>query len=807
MLSVNAAQILNSKIGIGCGGLLKMIMDLRAGLRSTISHAALSASVVFSSSAFSAALAQQSIDLDTVNVSGQTQRSEAPSEGSYNVPVLSSPKQTAPLLDTPQTITVVPQQVIQDTGSRNLTEVLRNTPGITFDAGENGFASTTNNFKLRGFNTGSSVFIDGARDNGSYARDVFNIERVEIFKGPSADNGRGNGGGYVNLVTKLPSLHDFYSGEIGYGWDQYSSDPRRRATMDVNHVFAPNAAFRLNAMIEDSGVAGREFAKNRPWGIAPSLAFGLNSDQRAFFSFEHQTRRDIPDWGIPAAGVRGMMRYDPVAASAPRDAYYGLRSDYDRVESNSALARFEKDLSEGVTISNQTRWSQVHRWANYTPLSAFTLGPPSTVTTANQGYDRTNTTISNLTNLSAEFFAGGFKHNLATGLEITREESDANRFANGAATTTDLFDPDPNRVQPMATPAGTNNIKINTVAAYLNDTLHLNEQWQITGGVRAEHYKVNVLSRDEFGAPTGPIDNFGATETTLGGKLALVYKPYRNVSYYAAASLSHDPPAGNLLSNPDISREADGDAFPNLIAGADPVRVINYEIGTKWDFFDGRLSTSAALFHTDKRVPITGCELNLAGTACAGSAESLQGYAHQIAQGLELSATGSITKDWKIFGGLLWMKTHRDISERLDILRSNGNRNDYGCPALPAPCTVRTDGDELAFTPKFSANMWTTYHIPTTKWTVGAGVQYVGWSWAGRPDDARRIIKNGVFGKMPSYFLVNGMVSYELRKNVNVVFNVDNIANEKYAISTNWAAQRAILGAPRTYRVSMNFRY
>jgi catecholate siderophore receptor len=235
--------------------------------------------------------------------------------------------------------------------------------------------------------------------------------------------------------------------------------------------------------------------------------------------------------------------------------------------------------------------------------------------------------------------------------------------------------------------------------------------------------------------------------------------------------------------------------------------VINYEIGGKWDFFDGRLSTTAALFHTEKRVPITGCNLNLAGTACADSDESLKGYANQIAQGLELGVAGNITNDWKVFGGLLWMKAHREISDYLDIVRSNANRGDYGCPALPAPCTVRTDGDALAFTPNFSANLWTTYHLPTTKWTVGGGVQYAGSSWVGRPDDARRIIKNGHAGKLPSYFLVNAMASYELRKNVNLVFNIDNIADEKYAVSTNWAARRAMLGPPRTYRVSMNYRF
>src|SRR5690606_17931466 len=143
--------------------------------------------------------AGSSVQLDTIDVTHQGD------DSNYQATVASSPKQTAPLLDTPQTVTVIPQQIMREQGARSLTDVLRSTPGITFDGGENGFATSTNNFKLRGFDGSGNVFIDGARSSGSYARDVFNTERVEIFKGAAADNGRGGAGGYVNMVTKTPS--------------------------------------------------------------------------------------------------------------------------------------------------------------------------------------------------------------------------------------------------------------------------------------------------------------------------------------------------------------------------------------------------------------------------------------------------------------------------------------------------------------------------------------------------------------------------------------------------------------------------
>ncbi len=728
-----------------------------------------------------AAQQQSNVRLDTIDVTSQPT-----GDGAYNVPAAASPKQTAPLLDTPQTVTVVPQQIIRERGATNLTEVLRNTPGITFDGGENGFGTSMTNFKLRGFDTSGSVFIDGSRDNGSYARDVFNIERVEVFKGPAADNGRGGAGGYINLVTKTPTLRNFFTGEVGVGFDGYKSEARKRATVDFNRVVAPNTAVRFNGMWENGGVAGRDIAEANAWGVAPSITFGLGTDTRATFSYEHLTRKDLPDWGIPAHVIPGMARYTPSVAGVSRDSFYGLRSDFDNTTSDVALARFEYDFSKTATISNQTRFARVDRNSFFTSPTAYNAGTGA-VTTLTQGYGRVNTTLSNITNYSAEFYTGAFKHNLSMGLELTREESDAKRYAAAAATgqqtTTNIFNPNPNRV-PTAFPyvTQTNAVKVDTIAAYLYDTMHLNRQWQITGGLRVERYKVNIT--DSQGA-----NNFNASETTLGGKIGVIYKPVDNGSIYASVGLSHRPP-GSYLSNPDISREGNN-AFPSLIRGADPIRSINYEVGTKWDFFNGRLSTTAALFRSEQRVP-----LNPGGNIY---------YSKEIVQGLELGVAGNITQNWKVFGGLLFLDSKRETSAALDAALVAQTGGDF--VGLDGRTYTTVNGNELAFTPRVSGNLWTTYRLSAIPLTLGGGVQYVGSSWLGRPDDATRVIPNGVFGKLPAYTLLHLMASYELSKDVEVRFNVDNVTDKLYAVSTNWPGQRVQLGAPRTYRLTANFKF
>ncbi|MFD1330826.1 TonB-dependent receptor [Methylopila musalis] len=706
----------------------------------------------------------------------------------YQVKELSSDKATASALDTPQTLSVVPREIIEERGSRTLTDVLRNTPGISFDAGENGFGTSTNNFTLRGFDTSGSVYVDGARDSGSYARDTFNIDRVEVFKGPAADNGRGGLGGYVNIVTKAPTLDTFARGEASLSFDQYGTNPLKRATIDVNRAISDTVAIRLNAVGEHGGVMGRDVAENRSFGIAPSISFGLGTPTRATLSYEHQQRNDIPDWGVPGATIKGLDAHQS-NARARRDRFYGLSSDFDDSQADSALARIEHDLTDGITVSNQTRWARVDRTSRYTHVLAY-VPLDRTVTGQTQFYDRVNESLSNQTNLQAKFDTGGVRHTVSTGVEVTRETSKADRFASIDRPAIPVGNPDPDRFGAAPfTPNAASDVKITTVAAYLYDTVDLNEQWQITGGVRAERYKLDLDDINLINPAAG--SNYDENKTTLNGKVGVVYKPVQEGSLYASFGTTALPP-GSFLSNPDISRTG-ANGFPGFVPGAKTVRGYNYEIGAKWDFFGGALSTTAAAFHTEKHnAPITGADV-------VGGTVELKGYGKQIVQGVEIGVAGKVTDAWSVFGGATLLRSERKHSAYLDRVRKNANAGDYAD-------YTRTDGDRLAFTPNFSATLWSTYDV-TEKFTVGAGVQYSGSSYLGRPDDALRLIPNGRYGKLPSYFIANAMLGYKATENIDVRFNVDNVFGEKYAVTTNWNGSRATLGAPRVFRVSSSFAF
>lgn len=708
----------------------------------------------------------------------------------------SSPKFTAPLLDTPQTLSVVPSEVFLAQGAQNLTDVLRNVPGISFDAGENGFSTNNNNFSLRGFDTSGSIFIDGVRDSGNYARDVFNLERVEVAKGPAADNGRGGLGGYVNLVTKTPQLGYFFRGSVSVGDDATDANARLRGTLDLNNQLGDSSALRLNILAKQGGLVGREHASSDAVGIAPSLAFGLGTPTRATVSAQFLSQSGRPDWGVPGATLKDTVNYDPALSGVDRDRFYGLHSDFDDTTSSAASLQLEHDFNDAVTLRNFTRWSDTARTSLYTVPFGYDAAT-QTVIGQSQAYRRENTSLANLTNLGVSFQTGAINHTLSAGVEISREESDGWRYGTTTPPPTSVFAPDPRRaIAVLPNPSQTNAVRIDTVAAYVYDTLEFSPQWQLTGGLRAERYEVSIDSREADGTSQGP-DGYEVSDTSISGKIGLVYKPVPHGSVYASVGIATLPP-GAWLSNPDISRTGNN-AFPGLVGqnndAAKPQRAVNHEIGVKWDFLDARLNTTAALFQTQRRsVAISGVDPDV-----AGSPTTLRGYGRQTVRGLELSATGHVTDAWTIFAGAVFLDSEREHGAWLDAARRGANPGDYGS-------FLTTDGDELAFTPKRSASLWTTYTF-SNGLILGGGVQHVGDSWAGRPDDADRIIPNGRFGKLPGYTVGNLMASYPVTDAFTLRLNIDNVTDEVYATSATWPMSRGFLGPARSYLLSADIRF
>ena len=229
-----------------------------------------------------------SISLGATTVTGEQ------TEQSYQTEKASSPKYTAPLIDTPRSITIIPQQLIKDTAATSLQDALRTVPGITFGAGEGGNPQGDRPF-IRGFDAQGDTYLDGVRDTGAQSREIFAVENIEVAKGPnSAFGGRGAAGGTINMVSKKAHLGNSVDG----GWT-WGSDQTQRYTLDGNYQFSDTVAGRLNLMSHESNVAGRDSVDYDRWGVAPSLAFGLGTDTRVNLDYYHLESNDTPDSGIP----------------------------------------------------------------------------------------------------------------------------------------------------------------------------------------------------------------------------------------------------------------------------------------------------------------------------------------------------------------------------------------------------------------------------------------------------------------------------------------------------------------------------
>ena len=514
----------------------------------------------------------------------------------YVVPNLGLSRLPEPIRDIPQSITVVPQELIQQQGATNLRDALRNVTGISFQAGEGGVAQG-DNLSLRGFNARNDFFLDGVRDQGSYFRDVFNIESVEVLKGPSALYfGRGTTGGVINQVSKLPRLESFYSGTLSFG-----NGFLFRTTGDINQRINETTAFRMTFMGHLDEIVDRDEVEQTRMGIAPSVTFGLGTSTQLTVSYFLQHEDNIPDYGLPFLFGR--------PPDVPRENFYGLaREDTEDTWVNIGTLRLDHRVNEQLSLRNTLRYSRVDREAFPSPPRISGTPTPSTplsqivVAAGHPGRDTTEDILTNQADLTARFETFRLKHTLITRLEIGTEDFSATRFAFSNIPTTSLLNPNPTRDTSLMGKLVSAMTKTSTFlfGIYATDTIKLLPQLDLVGGMRWDLFDADFENR-----LTG--QKFSRTDKMWSYRAGLVFHPWPTHSYYFAAGNSYNPSAEALAlaaNNADTAREENQ----------------SYELGGKIDLFGGALSLQGALFRTDKTNartpdPITGLQV-LEGEQC-----------------------------------------------------------------------------------------------------------------------------------------------------------------------------------------------
>jgi len=681
-------------------------------------------------------------NLPEVTVTGQ---------GEYKADSLSLQKFAGPLLTLPQSAAVVTDQVMKDQAISNVRDALRNVSGISVGAGEGSYQG--DNISIRGFAARSDIYLDGISDFGNYNRDPFNLEEIEVLKGPSSvEFGRGSAGGVVNQVSKTPQLSGFVAGSLMYG-----TDHTRQETVDIDEPIPgiPNAAFRLNAMDHFSDVTDRDGAAYSRWGIAPSVAFGINTPFRITVSYFHQTEDDRPDYGIPWLFDR--------PAPVPQNNFYGFNDDYLKTDVNIGTIKIEQDLNDTFTVRNIFRVANYHRSFRITQADTGDILPGTPLRQMSVARDiidgvSNDRLIDEQVELVAKFKTGSLEHHLVIGGEYQHEAVDPRRIEPtwAGVPNTSLLYPAGAMPFPGYGVTGTEvNAEVNTLSAYAIDTIKIDPKWSFIASLRFDD------AASSYYESVPPIESLVSDDTALTWRAALVFQPQPNGTIYFAAGTAFHPNVAQL----SISSE------PTLPASTKDVAVgrnFEMELGTKWDLFDKRLTLSGALF--------LDIETNPAPVDLDDPLIDVLHGKEQV-KGIEFSAVGHLTDKWQML--VSYTLQSSDVT-------SSSDPTMIGNPVLNCP--------ENTF------SLWTTYELPY-KFQVGFGANAVSSRTASLSPDPL----NGLLMEAPGYWIFSAMLKYHLTDKIDLQANVTNLADKYYYDGVH--PGHVVPGEGRTLFISTNFKF
>lgn len=731
-----------------------------------------------------ASISEDATQLPTVTVEAVVDR--------YKAEHVSSPKFTEALRDTPMSITVLPKELIADQGVLSLRQILSNVPGITFGAGEGG-SGFGDKINIRGYAADNDISIDGIRDSAQTTRsDPFNFEQIEVYKGASSVNsGAGAVGGSINEVSKVPVASSFKRLSGGIGTQEYG-----RITADVNERINTGTAVRINGMVHQQEFAERDVTNAKRWGIAPSVKFGIDGPTQWTLSYFHQYDDNIPDYGVP------FRNFKPVPGVSRRN-YYGFSNvDSQQIKNDALTSIFEHQFNTQLKLRNATRVSSNKTDTTSNGVegdvcissSGAPLGQTATSSTIpdcsgagagtytprsgpnGQIRNTRNNILVNQTDVTYNFNTGIVAHTLVTGLQLSKEtyhldsgalfrDADGTFYAINPATkspypTTDLYHPNNLWTMPM-NPIITSytDTSVNNSAIYAFDTIKFGDAWILSGGLRYERNRTNAITFTRSPNPT--VTGTGANApTAVPGEFALAlnnplltddkllsyraglsYKPVESGTFYVAFGNSKMPStsSGNTLG------ACTSTATSNTCA-VKPETAVSYEVGTKWDVLNERVSLTAAIYRNDRT------NYKVASLDPQVIYQQLDGESR--VDGIDLSAAGQITKAWAMYASYSFMRS--------EILR-NIPKN------APANTPDPQKGHALGNVPANSASLWTTYEFPMGV-QLGYGLNYSSTVYQTTTSNA----------KLPGYTVQNALVGYKFNKDLSLAMNVNNLTNRVY---------------------------
>lgn len=635
-------------------------------------------------------------------------------ETGYAAKATSSATRTDTLLrDVPQAITVVTKQMMRDQNMQSMGDALRYVPGIVTAQGEGNRDAAV----FRGNSSTSDFYVDGIRDDVQYFRDFYNIESVEFLKGSNAMAfGRGGSGGVINRVTKQPLWTPVREGSLTIG-----SYKNRRATADVGQAIDADLAFRVNALVENSG-SYRDGVRIERKGINPTLALRAGPNTSLVLGYEYFSDERVADRGIPSQGS-GPFRTDP-------STFFGnpelSRAD---VLLHAFTSVLDHDFGNGVSVRNRTRLADYDKFYQ----NVYASSPVAADGTLRLGAYNNTTLRRNLFNQTDVFFSlntGAIKHKLVAGMEFGHQENDNLRKTGRVNNSTTIVVP---AAAPFVTspvvfanlPGNADNHTDATVASvYLQDQIEFTPQWHAVAGLRYDRFNTKFYNKSNS-------TMLETTDTEFSPRLGLIYKPAETVSLYGSYSIAFVPRAGEQLASLSASNKAlEAEEFENI------------ELGAKWDVTPD-LSLSAAVYRLERG--------NMAVTDPLFPTQAFLADG-QTSKGVELGLTGKLTPQWSVMGGYAYQDAALERSSTF--------------PALT--------GATLPMVPRHTLSLWNRYDF-NAQLGAALGVSY--------RDSIYASIDNKV--SLPDYTRVDAALFYQLSRQFQVQLNVENVLDREYYVSAH----------------------
>ncbi|MGR4870552.1 TonB-dependent receptor [Variovorax sp. LARHSF232] len=698
-------------------------------------HLSLLTSAVLASLSCSA-LAQTpaaSAGLREVTVSADEDKGYAPAAAR------SATKSSAPLRDIPQSVNVVTEQLIEDQNATSMEAALRNVPGVSMSHGD----GQRDQVLIRGFSAISDMFVDGVRDDALYFRDLSDVERVEVLKGPAAVlYGRGSSGGIINRVTKKPIFGSPFGGEVSLG---VGSNGYTRATADLNTPIGEAMAFRLNVAGEDSD-SYRDQQFTQRYNVAPSLAIKFSPQTDLLLQYTNLRDERLTDFGVPALNGR------PV--DVPRGTYYGSanakRDDTVTSKVQSFTATLNHRFSDTLEVRNTTRFSDYKLDRNNT-LPSGTTDPVALTVGRTRGFvDRDEDGWFNQTDFTWRNELGGFKQEWLMGAELGVQRKRAYTVSSNVGyQRVNIFNP---VVDPLPIPAAAfaadsaipSDSEFQTAAVYFQDQITLSPQWKALVGLRYDDYRQETSFERK-------LDTLQRTDREFSPRAGLVWQPTPAQSYYVSWSRSFQPSGENF-------------ALSTSTVDADPEVTVNREIGAKFELLDGQLNFTTALFNLERSGMKNTDPNNPRRQINVGT---------QRTNGLELALNGRLPGRWDLSAGYAFLDA--EMTKSIATVSQQ---------QLPIGAPIPVQGQTAPLTPRNSAFVWAMKELGHG-FSAGGGLNYVGERYAS--------LTNRV--TLPAYMTADLAANYKAER-YEVQLNLKNITDKDYYISGHGSVDNLVLPGP-----------